>query len=91
MSTKIRDALTVFKLHVAALDFEDEDTLFLDRALATSSELLYDIRHLIDVEWAEARARTAHYPISILNKRPADITKEEVDDLLAFINKGKSV
>ena len=91
--SRVKDALTVFKLHVASIEFNG-DTLALDRALAASSELLYDTRRAIDAEWAEVRhkGRRVIHTLNLYREdynKAAKLTEAEEQAILNDLGLGK--
>jgi len=57
----VKDTFDQFKLYVAGLEYSP-DTIALDNALGVASNMLYDIRLQIDIEWAAQRAKVKRPP-----------------------------
>jgi len=74
-----REAFDKFKLYVSGLEYSP-DTLALDKALGEASQLLYDTRHQIDIEWARARARP------LLDLDVLGLTKSQAEEFASAID-----
>jgi len=83
----VKDSFDRFKSFVAGLEYSP-DTLALDKALGEASNLLYDTRIKIDVEWAKARSQPARRAVSLLSA--LGITDDEIADALAAVREQNS-